>query len=135
MCDVVVYAQDLSMHPDSGYGAFQGGSAPVLSFVGVQEPSVPASFYRNVTVKATPNPCRATARFNFTGEPDLTYRLGIYALDGALVREYDGTTRSGANTLIWDRTGAGGREVARGVYGYRLSVTGASATGKLVVTD
>jgi len=129
MCRVVVYAQDLSMHPDSGYGGYQAGTAPVLSFVGTEEPIVPASFYNNVAATVSPNPCPGRAEFRFIAQPGRKYDLLVYRLDGTVVDEFHGTTVSGTTTVRWNR------DLARGVYGYRLDAGGAVAGGKLVVAD
>jgi hypothetical protein len=119
------------LHPDSGYGAFQAGSAPVTELVGLQAPPVPASFYCNVAATVSPNPCRTSAEFRFAAQPDRPYRLNVYRLDGSLVQEFSGTTRTGVTSVAWQRTAG----VARGVYAYRVDVAGAAATGKFVVTD
>jgi hypothetical protein len=133
---VVAYVQSTTTVPsDSSRPVYQGGSAPVLSFVGIAEPRVPRSFYDNVTVTAGPNPCRTDAQFSFTGKPGQGYRLSIFAPDGRLVREFSGAIGAGRNRLVWDRRDAGGTAAARGVYGYRLVSTGCSASGKLVLTD
>jgi hypothetical protein len=132
---VVAYVQSTATQADSSRPVYQGGAAPILSFTGVEEPRVPASFYDNVTVSAGPNPCRANAQFSFTGKPGEGYHLSIFAPDGRLVREFSGAIGSGRNTFNWDRTDANGLKVGRGVYGYRLVSTGCSATGKVVLTD
>lgn len=131
MCKVVVYAQDPTMHPDSGYGGIQAGQIPVLSLTGVTEPRVPESFYENVSARVTPNPAQGNATFRFTAPAGRTYRLGVYALDGTLVREFAGMSRSGETSVNWQRD----ETVARGVYAWRLACGGAVASGKLVVTD
>ena len=132
---LVAYVQSTTTLPDSTRPCYQSKAAPLLSFTGVEEPRVPPSFYDNVTVTAGPNPCRANAQFRFTGRTGQGYRLAIYARDGSLVRELAGTIGAGANSLTWDRTDSRGQKVAGGVYGYRLVSTGASASGKLVLTD
>jgi hypothetical protein len=133
-CAVITYVQG-PQQADSSRPCYQGGSAPLLSFTGVEEPRVPETFYDNVTVSAGPNPCRASAQFSFTGKPGEGYHLSIFAPDGRLVREFSGAISSGRNTLAWDRTDENGLKVGRGVYGYRLVSTGASASGKLVLAD
>ncbi len=131
MCKIVVYAQDLSFHPDSGYGAFQAGSANVLEFVGLQEPSVPALFYNNVAAQVSPSPCRKTAQFRFAARPGRPYHLNLYRLDGSLLEEFSGLSDAGITTVTWQR----GVGLARGVYAYRVEVAGAVATGKFIVAD
>jgi hypothetical protein len=131
MCRVVVYAQDPTIHPDVGYGGFQAGEAPVLELTGLAEPRVPAGFYQNVAAEVTPNPCRDKAVFRFVAPAGQSYRLGVYSLDGSLVREFEGVSRAGETSLDWQRDGS----VARGVYGWRLACGGAVTSGKLVVTD
>ncbi len=134
MCALVTYVQG-PLQPDSSRPVYQGGVAPLLSFVGVAEPRIPDSFYDNLTVTAGPNPCPTSAEFCFTGRPGQSYRLTIFAPDGSRVREFTGTITTGQNKLNWDRTDAHGRKVSRGIYGYRLAGTGCAATGKLVITD
>jgi hypothetical protein len=132
---VVAYVQNMTTQPDSSKPVLQGGSAPLLSFVGVEEPRVPASFYANVTARVGPNPCRSQAEFRLTGPAGKDCRLGIYSPDDRLVRTLAGSFGSGATDLVWDRTDAEGQRVARGVYSYRVTATGTSATGKLVLAD
>ncbi len=131
MCKIVVYAQDLSFHPDSGYGAFQAGSVNVVELVGIETPSVPASFYNNVAAGVSPNPCRSAAEFRFVAQPDRPYRLTVYRLDGSVVQEFTGQTRTGVTSVRWQR----GPAVPCGVYAFRVDVAGATATGRLVIAD
>lgn len=130
-CKVVVYAQDPTIHPDVGYGGLQAGQAPVLELTGLEEPRVPERFYQNVAAEVTPNPCRDKAVFRFVAPAGQGYKLGVYGLDGSLVREFEGVSRSGETSVDWLRDGS----VARGVYGWRLACGTAVSTGKLVVTD
>ena len=53
------------------------------------------------------------------GWPDL--RIGVYALDGTLVQEFTGTSRSGETSVSWQRD----ETIARGVYAWRLACGGA----------
>jgi hypothetical protein len=130
-CDVVVYAQDPTVHPDVGYGGFQAGRSRVAQLTGLAEPRVPESFYQNVSARVTPNPMRTAAQFRFVAPAGQTYRLGVYALDGSLVREFAGTALAGETGVNWLRDNS----VARGVYAWRLACGSAVASGKLVVTD
>ena len=47
----------------------------------------------------------------------------------------DGERSAGAHTASWTATDAGGRAVSAGVYVYRLTVAGASQTGRMVLVD
>lgn len=131
MCKVVVYAQDPSVHPDSGYGGIQAGQIAVLGLTGISEPNVPTAFYQNIAAEVAPNPCRDRAVFRFVAPAGQSFRLGIYRPDGTLVEKYEGAGRSGETQFGWRRSAG----FPAGVYAWRLECGSAVQTGKLIVND
>jgi len=91
----------------------------------------PAGSVRGLTATAGPNPVRDRARFRFSAPAAAQYRLGVYSLDGTLVREFAGSAQAGDNSVSWLRDAL----VARGVYAWRLACGAETVSGKLVVTD
>ena len=63
-------------------------------------------------------------------------RLEVLNLLGQqVVTLVDGERSAGAHTALWTATDASGRAVSAGVYVYRLTVAGASQTGRMVLVD
>ena len=61
-------------------------------------------------------------------------RLTIYAADGRLVRTLVASALSaGRQTVFWDGRDDGGRSAASGVYVYKLEVSGAELSRKMVL--
>jgi hypothetical protein len=91
----------------------------------------PVAPVRGLAAACGPNPVRDRAQFRFSAPAAAQYRIGVYALDGTLVRELAGAARAGENSVTWLRDGS----VARGVYAWRLACGSETVSGKLVVTD
>jgi hypothetical protein len=86
-----------------------------------------------------PNPARGWTEIQFTipgqgGETASHVTLKVYDTAGRLVRTcLDGALASGGHSYRWDGTDRSGRQVAAGVYFYRLSVGEKRATKKMVM--
>jgi flagellar hook assembly protein FlgD len=87
-------------------------------------------------VSAFPNPAHAGSNLRLSLPSAGPARLGIYALDGSLVRTLvNGVRPAGQQTLVWDGRDDAGRALPSGVYFYRLNVAGQdSPSGKLILT-
>ncbi len=82
------------------------------------------------------NPVRDYARVSFTVVRHGRVSLGVYDVNGSLVRTLvDGMADAGERTVTWDRTDGNGRTVANGTYFYRLVVDGSAVSAKAVVLD
>jgi hypothetical protein len=132
---IVAYLQKSAVQADSSKITLQSGTVNLTDFVGVAEYKPVPSVYKHLAVQASPNPCRTSTQFRFEGMAGDRYTLGVYSLDGGLVRELAGVASSDLTCATWDRTDRNGRLVPHGVYGYRLKVGGFSTSGKLVVAD
>ena len=85
-------------------------------------------------VSVFPNPMRRTVALSFSLEHGETLRVGIYEIQGRLVRELaDRPFAPGEHRLMWDGLHRDGRRVARGTYFYRLSGREHTEVGKIVV--
>ena len=63
-------------------------------------------------------------------------RLEVFNLLGQRVATLvDGVQAAGSHTAVWTATNAAGQAVSAGVYLYRLTAGGASATGRMVLVD
>ena len=83
------------------------------------------SLYTFALDRARPNPAsdRVTIRWSLPKEADVS--LKVYSTAGRLVRTLtEGKTRPGLHTTVWDGTDAKGREIASGIYFYRLQIRG-----------
>lgn len=83
-----------------------------------------------------PNPVRVRGIIRFTlPNPMSPVRLGIYALDGRLVRRlHDGALPAGTHEIRWDALDGDAHVVAAGLYFCRLETPARSLTRKLAVT-
>jgi hypothetical protein len=122
----VVVAQDIheNLSPKSNEIA---AVAPVSVLVSSQP--VPFSLSQNV-----PNPFNPSTTLRF-GLPEAgQVRLAVYDVTGALVRTLvDGHVDAGMREVAWDGTDAAGREVASGVYVYRLTAKQGMVTKRMVL--
>jgi hypothetical protein len=121
--ELVVYLQNMTLQGDT-LATYQGLVSSVLSFVGVEEPQLPAC--RDLRVSVSPNPLRTGCEFVLSGAAANGARIAVYAADGRLVSSLD----AAGSRATWNRAG-----IARGIYLYRVKAGAATAEGKLVVTD
>jgi hypothetical protein len=90
---------------------------------------------RSATVSAYPNPAPGSANLRFELPAAGSVRLGIYALDGSLVRNLvDEVRPAGPQSVLWDGRNAAGNLAPSGVYFYRLRAGQDEPSGKLVLT-
>jgi hypothetical protein len=82
---------------------------------------------------AYPNPFNPFTNLSFTLPEAVDYSLRIYNVTGQLARTYEGTGSVGLNMITWDSRDNAGVEVASGVYFYKLTAGGFSATEKMVI--
>jgi hypothetical protein len=89
-----------------------------------------------VMVNAFPNPAREGSTLRLSLPSAGPAHLGIYALDGSLVRTLvNGNRPAGNQDFMWDGRDDAGRALPSGVYFYRLQTGGADQpTGKLILT-
>lgn len=81
-----------------------------------------------------PNPMTDRIRLEFTQAVDGPAWLGIFDLNGRLIRGLlDGPTTSGAHSLEWDRRGDDGQAVASGIYFVRYTTGPNRSTQRIVV--
>ncbi len=80
-----------------------------------------------------PNPFNPTTTIGFSLPDAGEWRLSIYNITGALVREYTGSSGAGTIEVDWDGMTLTGRPAATGVYLYRLEAGSFSATKKMVL--
>ena len=120
---LVVYLQKKDLQGDT-LATYQGSSAKLLDFTGVEESKLLAA--RDLRVSVSPNPCRTGCEFTLSGAAAHGARVTVYTPDGRLVSSLQTAT----NRASWGRAG-----VARGIYLYRVNAGTATAEGKLVVTD
>lgn len=90
----------------------------------------PSAFALN---PAYPNPFNPFVNLSFTLPGAVNYSLNIYNVAGQLVRSYDGIGMTGLNVITWNGRDNAGVEVASGIYFYKLSAAGFSATQKMVM--
>ena len=92
---------------------------------------VPSAFslYQNY-----PNPFNPETTISYGIAKTGTVRLSIYALTGQAIRTLvDGTRIPGTYSVLWDGKDSTGRDVASGVYLYRLDVQGQRVDAKRMV--
>ncbi len=83
---------------------------------------------------ALPNPTRAGSWIHFSLGQDGPANLSVYDVSGRRVRTLlSGQGVGGTNSLYWDGRDEAGRELASGVYFYRLQAGERSLTRKLVL--
>ncbi|MCU0607932.1 MAG: T9SS type A sorting domain-containing protein, partial [Candidatus Edwardsbacteria bacterium] len=81
-----------------------------------------------------PNPVRTQTRIDFQLPKAGRAQLAVYSITGQLVKTLaSGDLPAGRHSIGWSGKDNAGRAVSSGVYFYRLSANGGSATGKLVV--
>jgi hypothetical protein len=124
-------------------------TAEVMSFSGAELVSVSAvdrdsrELNTSITAKiapsafalnpAYPNPFNPFTNLSFVLPEAISYSLNIYNVAGQLVRSYESVGSVGLNVVTWDGRDNAGVEVSSGVYFYRLTAGGFSATQKMVM--
>ncbi len=84
----------------------------------------------------SPNPFNpsTTIRFTVPAGPEQPYRLRVYDVKGALVRELaSGRIGGGIHEARWDGRDRNGSPVSSGIYLYRLQVGARTFTGKMAL--
>jgi len=82
---------------------------------------------------AYPNPFNPFVNLSFDLPEAMDYSLRIYNVAGQLVRSYSGMGSQSLNVVTWDGRDEAGSEVSSGVYFYKLTAAGFSATEKMVM--
>jgi len=127
---LVLYLQNMTVQPDSSMPCYQGSSAGVLEFTGVEESKLLAS--RDLRVTVSPNPCTRSAVFRLSGSSlvpspkSLASLLRVYTPDGRPVFHSTFDIRNSSFRLDLGSMPAG-------IYLYRVNAGTATAEGKLVV--
>ncbi len=148
---------------DPAEAHFGLGTAPIISEIRIEWPSGQIDIFNNIPVNkylvfnesgmtsvlpqtpgspepivsldgSWPNPVTnaATIRYSVTGSAPVTLR--VFDVAGREVRTLvDGTHAAGPYTAIWDGRDASQRDVAAGVYFYRIESPGARESGKITV--
>ncbi len=81
-----------------------------------------------------PNPFNPTTRIEFELPASTRVRLGIYDIRGRRIAQLmDGNLPAGRHQVVWNARDAVGREVASGVYLYRLQTQQGSFTGRMTL--
>jgi hypothetical protein len=104
-----------------------------IPYVGIfeQPGEAPTAFGFNLL---TSNPVVDRVRFQFDMPYQGTVNFSVYDIAGRRVLDSDFSNISaGTHTVVWDRTDNQGREVANGIYFYRVEAAGNVATGKLIL--
>lgn len=81
-----------------------------------------------------PNPFNPTTTIRFALPSRQTATLAVFDVLGRCIRTlFNGTAPAGTQSVVWDGTDDAGREAAGGVYLYRLTATGYSATRAMLM--
>ena len=102
--------------------------------VGIEDEPAGASRLRRLALMpCAPNPVRSHARLSFTLPVETRARLSVFDASGRKVRGlFDARAKAGRYSVTWDGRDDSGREVARGVYLYRLETEVGGVSRKLV---
>ncbi|MFH1680417.1 MAG: M14 family zinc carboxypeptidase [Candidatus Eisenbacteria bacterium] len=83
---------------------------------------------------SVPNPFNPTTTIHFSLSQRGPVDLAIYDIAGRVIRVLaSGARDAGNHTVVWDGTNSEGRDVASGIYLYRMSAAGFHDTKKLVL--
>lgn len=82
---------------------------------------------------AAPNPFNARTTLAFELGIGASYQLTIHDAAGRVVRTFEGLGQAGRNAIHWNGRDDQGREVASGVYSYRLEAGGETQARKMVL--
>jgi hypothetical protein len=81
-----------------------------------------------------PNPARRGTTIRFAVPETGNIRLQLFNIEGRLVRDLaSGSLEAGEHIVSWDGKDARGREVAPGIYFFRLDRMGETKTARVVV--
>lgn len=117
--DRALFLRDLVRYSGAGYGGVISGAGPTL---------------RNSLSQNYPNPFNPRTTIAFSLAQRANIRVAVYDVNGALVRTLANESRApGAYELTWDGRDDGGRQVASGVYFYRLTAGNFTQTKKMVL--
>ncbi len=95
---------------------------------------VPAATNPSIILQAWPNPAVDRANFAFTLDWNDDVRLGLYDVAGRLVRSWERPATAQQRGFIqWNGCDRSGRNVANGVYFYRLDSSRGARSGSLVL--
>jgi hypothetical protein len=92
--------------------------------------------FRTALANFAPNPLLTglTGRIQFTMEREGAAQVDIFDVNGRLVKNvYDGIASAGPNEVSWNGTDVTGRQVASGVYFYRLRANAEDFSKQMVV--
>jgi hypothetical protein len=124
---------DTSVEPRVLYN-YRLGIGPRGSEVFIGPVSVGAAPRSFLLGQNIPNPFNDQTTISYQLPSDCRVSLRIYDLAGRLVRTLaDGSKPAGFHTVDWDRKDASGREIANGVYLYRLQSGDFMATRKMLI--
>jgi flagellar hook assembly protein FlgD len=84
---------------------------------------------------SSPNPFSAETVIQLEVPPHMTAAVAIYNAAGRRVRQFDLPTsrEGGLRVLTWDGRDEAGRELASGVYFYRLEANGEFVERKMIL--
>ncbi len=128
-------------------GSYHRGAAPLAPerailftpmgpYLGFNEPEVAnTETVRRLALAVSPNPSLARALISYQLPQAGRVRLLIYDAVGRLVRTLVQTELpAGKYSVVWDLTDDGARQVANGIYLYRLETSAGTLTTKAVIT-
>ncbi|MEE9269907.1 MAG: T9SS type A sorting domain-containing protein [Candidatus Krumholzibacteria bacterium] len=98
---------------------------------GIGDTPQPTALHQN-----HPNPFNPSTTIQYSIASPSHVDLRVYSVAGALVRtlvDADQVPRNGGYAVVWDGRDDGDRQVATGVYFYRLQAAGVSETRKMVL--
>ena len=122
----------LASFADFSESTFRGGAISVLSISSlVSAESIPSTFALDQNY---PNPFNPETTIRYHLPEQATVTLTVYNLEGQLIRKLEsGQRNAGTYEVIWDSRDDNGRQVASGVYFYRLQAGEFIAVKKLIL--
>jgi hypothetical protein len=94
----------------------------------------PALPYEGFNLSCHPNPCNPSTTITFSLASPVDTKLAIYDASGALVKTLIGGFMSGGSQSVqWDGTDETGKQVASGVYFYRITANRKSSAKKMLL--
>lgn len=106
----------------------------VYENTGVTGGPYPGPLARTCLLPANPNPSFGSVRISYQLAATGVVSLNVYDIAGKLVRTVEsGIKAAGSHLTTWDGRDQGGRQVANGVYLYRLTAGDYTATRKLTI--